>query len=415
MIESLKIQSSRNSPTLHTKAQEILTSYQTKPSVNATAETLRELLLQVIKPLFSANPHHALAPSGRKAHFAPAPTIPQHDPIILNNSDKPWKLAFSTLTSPLLTAILATYPSLPPETLRPTIDQQIFLLTPALLNLIDDATPLSKATGLHLLYSLTQTLTLTHSTILTSSGLTSIFIDALTPNLLLLPTLTPEPDSLLILRALYPAYLSLLATHFRTPLTPTTTALHLKQHTSLLRHGPLAGLSHLGLGSPTGSGHITSPAIATFLLHQIIPILAALGANTTAHLQTLLPLLRVTLSDPFVLAAGPALVGACLAVQRAVLRSARSERVTGSGWWVEVLRGLVAVWVRVVDDEEEDEGEVEEKNAGGKKAGLEDVKRQARETVRVLAEVVGEGSEEWSNARKTLVEDTLELEGLFAD
>ncbi|ETN42161.1 uncharacterized protein HMPREF1541_04102 [Cyphellophora europaea CBS 101466] len=394
--------------TLHDKAQRILNAYQEKPTPSSLLDTLRELLTQIIKPLFSANPQPSLAPSGRKTHFAPAVTLPHSQTLVLDDSDKPWKLAFSTLTLPLLTSILQSYPTLPASILKPTLEQQIFLLTPALLNLIDDTTPLSKATGFQLLHHLSDALVLANSNILHPSGLTDVFIDAIKPNFMLLPSLTPEEDSLLTLRPLYPAYLSLVRARFQQSLPDSTPsqASHGAEEskrqgylTLLLRHGLLASLAHLGAGTNTSHVELT-----TFLVAQVGEVAGAMGIYATAHLQRVLPLLRTVACDPFATSA-PGLLLAALGAIGAVVDVAE-ERVRQE-WWGEVLRACVGAWLSTVDDEEV--AGVAQKQ---QHEALAPMKDSCRAVAAKLATLVD--GELWEKARSKLVEEEPELEGLFA-
>lgn len=414
-IEHLCLPPSPNSSQqLHEKAGQIISTYQATPSIASLPDTLHALLTTVIKPLFSANPHPSLAPSGRKALYSNDPILPHSELLILDDSDKPWKLAFTTLTSPLLHCILASYPLLlpPPSTLRTTLDQHIFLLTPALLNIIDDPSPTTKSTGLHLLHSLCTNLHLSASPILHTSNLLSVFTSTLTPNFLLLPTLTPETDSITILSPLYTAYLSLITASFptlpsNTPPKPTPTTPSPKLETQrqshlthLLRHGILASLTHLNAGTNT-----SHPKIVTLLLTKLVPTLEMMGVYATPHLQHLLPLLRGVLTEPFALAAAPEMVCAALEGMEVLVRGCR-ERI-GARWWGEVLRGCVGCWCEVLDEEEE-EGE---EGGKGAKEGLGEVKRRLRVVVGLLGEVVEE--REWEEARRRMVEEEGGLRGLF--
>jgi hypothetical protein len=405
---------------LHEQAEQKLGSYQDNLSIADLPETLRDLLLTIIKPLFSANPHPSLAPSGRKAAYPSPQSAPFSERLVLDDSDKPWKLVFKSLTSPLLAAIINTYRELPPETLRPTIEQHLFLLTPALLNLIDDTTSSIKATGLTLLTHLSITIRLTDSPILLTSGLTQVFLTALQPYFAILPTLTPEPEALEIHAALTPAYLALIAASYPTlPATPTsptkdffaptrqpasksaspTSETARQAHlTNLLRHEILHGLLHLNAGSST----TTSPILTTMLVAQLPPILEAMGVYATIHLQRVVPLLRTILADPFV-GAAPKLVVAALEADEVIVRVC-GVRVREK-WWTEVLRGVVAVWVTLRDDEA---------SGSGKGRGVEELRvmrEKCRDVVGALERVVEQ--ELWEDARKRLVAEEEGLRELF--
>jgi tRNA nucleotidyltransferase (CCA-adding enzyme) len=413
------------SKALHDSAAQKLRHYQDNPSIEDLPEALRDLLLTIIKPLFSANPHPSLAPSGRKAQYPPAQSVPFSKPLVLDDSDKPWKLIFDSLTSPLLNAIVNTYRELPPETLRPTIEQHLFLLTPALLNLIDDSSSTIKATGFTLLSHLSTTIHSTGSPILQTSGLTQVFTTAIRPSFAILPTLTPEPSALEIHSTLTPAYLNLLRASYPTlPASPThptpeffnianqnptkspssspTSEPARQAHlTLLLRHELLHGLLHLNAGTST----TTAPQLTTTLVAHLTPVLRNMGIYATVHLQRVAPLLRTILADPFV-GAAPNLILAALDANAALVQICQVR--VREKWWAEILRGVVAVWVTVADDVAVSGGVGGQKQLSGE---LRLVREKCRGVVRALGEVVEEA--DWEDARRRVVAEEEMLRDLF--
>ena len=393
---------------LHQKASQLISSYQTSPSITDLPPTLRTLLTIIIKPLFSTNHHPSLAPSGRKAQFAPPPTFPHSEPLILDDSDKPWKQCFNTLTAPLLRSIIASYPDLPQDLIKPTLEDHFFLLTPALLNMIDDSSAHVKTTGFTLLQSLSTLLHNNSSEILHRSGLVAVFITAAQSSFMLLPTLTPESESLQILGALYPALLAVIAAEFPTlPTFPTALSgsasskdpepIRQNNLTLLLRHGLLASLSHLNAGVST-----SHPGLTALLLRQVHDTIQGMGIYAVVHLQYLIPLLRAVVTEPFSLAAPEGVLAALACLAELVSLEGVKRRV-GQAWWGEVLRGVVGCWCAVVDEE----GDVD----GMGRGEMEVVKGKLREVTRKLGLVVEK--DVWEEAKRRLCEEEAELEDLF--
>lgn len=411
--------------------------------------TLLDLLSQIIKPMFTATKHPSLTSTGRKNLVAlpPASLGPQF--VAFENDDdddedeggsKAWKSPF---TAPVLEYVLSSYSILSPPTHRKTtIEAHFHLLVPPLLNMIDDADVRYKARGCALLARLCGVLTGVQSDMLLRTGLGEVFVDALKANFMLLPTLTPEEDSLAVLRASYPAYLALVdATYMPAPTpTPTPTATPISASkpistttpssttlrnatttvtpsnpslttlTVLYRHGILASLTHLSSSSILSST-ISAP-LTTFLLTQIPPIFRRLGVSSVRHLQTLLPLLRASLMDPFTLAA-PGMVLAVFDVLEVVVEVCR-ERVR-ERWALEILRGLVGCWCNCLD--ELDPGTGTKSGSRGRDATSErgsDIKsvlQRAKDLVRSLSDVVDE--QDWHAVREELVQEEPDLKKLF--
>ncbi|OAP64835.1 hypothetical protein AYL99_00807 [Fonsecaea erecta] len=389
---------------------------------------LLDLLTQIIKPLFTGTKHPQLTSTGRKNLVpGPPPSIaaarfltPLADADGEEENQRPWKR--TPFTVPLLKYILQSYSLLPQPAQKSTIEAHFHLLVPPILNMIDDASPQFKSDGCLLLRLLCTTLVSTQSDMLRRTGLTDVFVDALKTNFLLLPTLTPEEDSLLVLRELYPAYLVLVEARFVKLQVAMTEGVDISigkksdagatsamaedfmareaMLTKLYRHGIMASLSHLSSATDSFSNTISAP-LTTFLLKQIPLIFRRLGIHAVKHLQTLLPMMRVALMDPFVLAA-PAMALALLDVL-AVVVEVCAPRVRDK-WWAEILRACVACWCNCFDEQGAAAGE-------GTAKALQEIMNAVKGVVKTLRDVLGK--EQWGDVKAKLLAEEKDLNGLL--
>ncbi|EXJ75315.1 uncharacterized protein A1O5_02011 [Cladophialophora psammophila CBS 110553] len=390
---------------------------------------LLDLLTQIIKPLFTSTKHPQLTSTGRKSLVpGPPPSIATARFLVPLDDDeqeetqKPWKR--TPFTVPLLKYVLKSYPLLPASRRKSTLESHFHLLVPPILNMIDDASPQYKSEGCLLLHLLCTTLISVQGDILRRTGLAEVFVDALKTNFLLLPTLTPEEDSLLVLTELYPAYLALLDARFIKLQVAVAEGVDIATGkkvdagatwsmgedfmakeallTKLYRHGIIASLSHLSSSTDSFSNTI-SAQITTFLLEQIPPVFQRMGIHAAKHLQTLLPMMRMGLMDPFVLAA-PEMALAMLDVLDVVVETCK-PRVKDK-WWTEILRGCVACWCNCLD---EGQGTTSETVA----TPLQEQMKRVKALVKTLGDVLGK--EEWEGVKRQLLEEERDLNGLFED
>ncbi|ETI20861.1 hypothetical protein G647_07204 [Cladophialophora carrionii CBS 160.54] len=409
--------------------------------------TLLDLLTQIIKPLFTKTRHPHLTSTGRKSLVAsPPPSIASR--FLDDGSDEPpWKTS-TPFTVPLLEYILTSYLALPfdprENTLRKTaIEAHFHLLVPPILNMIDDAAPTPyKSAGCKLLAMLCEVLTSTHSEMLKRSGLADVMVDALRTNFLSLPTLTPEADSLALLREVYAAFLGLVDARFvmlrlrlKFKLGPPSNQTkaqggagtdedsddknidtdfnpYQNMLTLVYRHGIMASLTHLS-SSSTNAGCLSntiSVPLTMLLLRQIPPVFSRMGIHCVKHLQGLLPMLRASLMDPFLLAA-PDMVSAILDIVDSVFDVARTR--VQQKWWPEVLRGLVGCWVNCVDENENESIPAGKTASASTSTHLEDTMARLKKMVKTLGEIVGPN--EWSVVKRRLVEEEDDLTALFGD
>ncbi|KAK2808034.1 hypothetical protein FQN50_005116 [Emmonsiellopsis sp. PD_5] len=350
----------------------------------ALATLLGEILKIKVKPLFARTKTPALTAAGRK-NVHPLPQV-RFDPSIFDPESKPWKFRDVYVVT-VLGWIVGRY--LPTD--KQTIESHLPLLIPAILSLIDDESLPFKTKGCTLLTTFLAPLEESKSDILARTNLDSVFQDAITPCLLSLPTITPENESIHLLKSAYPALLAVIRTRFPTSQEQTQTqtqppptkakanndsAKRQKSLTTLLRHSLLHSYSHTSHPHPHPTSSISAypyPHLSTLLLTQLPPLLTELGIHTTKHLQDLVPMLSATLANPFGTAYPPLLEAAVEAMRCVVVNG----WVRVGRWRGEVMDGVCACWVHVLED---GEGEM----MGGLKEGLKRV-------VGVLRVVVQEG------------------------
>jgi len=409
LLKESRLNESHESKKLREEALSIVN--ETSANILRPPETLLELLTSIIKPLFSASKHPSLTSSGRRSLVPQASGVGRLNHSFLDEDGKPWKNGWTT---DLLIFVLSHYQDIPIASRKSTLEAQFHLLVPPILNLIDDNDIIYKAAGCRCLRILSEAIVSCKSHILKRTGLTEVFIDALKPNFLLLPTLTPEDESLSILKELYPAYRALVSACFTTlwldpsDVEETTTksilsfsqpdssliteAAHLRQFylTTLVRHGLLYSLSHL---STAGAGITQSVPLTTYLISQLTPTISDMGIYAAKHLQTMLPFLRAILCDPFAPAV-PELLIETLGVFEMVIRVCWPR--VKEKWWGEILRGAVGAWCGVLDE--------------ATTMRSKEVKEGCKRVVQLLSIVVGE---EWEVAKERLVRQDEELVELF--
>jgi tRNA nucleotidyltransferase (CCA-adding enzyme) len=320
----------------------------------AFADTLSSLLADVLKPLFASTPNPNLTPGGRKNLVSASASISRFDTTFVETERKPWKQASWCVD--VLRYIVAKYDFLPDFSRREVVEKQFYLLVPPILTLIDDGDISSKTNGCELLASLCNTLSACQSTILSRSGLADVFADSLKANFMLLPSLTPENDSLTLLRRLYPAFRALVSATYSPEPRPTSIKNGHPQSTlpkfsaevskqsdphrdprqklldTILRQGILASYSH-------ASDYV---AIAEFLIHEAALVICDMRINAVKYLSQLLPLLRSILTNPLGAAYPPLLEAACDLLCTLITNC---EPRIANTWWVDCLRMCVGCWV----------------------------------------------------------------------
>jgi len=330
-----------------------------------TAVLIRHFLTLTIRPLFAKKQTRNVTAQGRKVMSQPV--LPgrfvgaEED----EEASRPWKS--DAFVVDILKWIVASLDSKLVEEFWP-------LLLPPILALLDDMEVKYKAVGCTLLSSL---LGVTPPALLARTGLGPVFDDAITPCLSYLPTLTPEPESTLLLDAAYPALFTLTVVRF----SPTTTA-SLQAHPA---HVPspyaqqLSHILHIQVLPSIDRMLESHPAVLVTLLAHLSTLIAHLRTDTTAHLGDIVPMLAEILSMPFIAAYRPLPLAAARTLQ--VLLANAWPRMWR--WRGDVLSGLCAAWVRV-SQESEERGEAGTSNTVGQGEQTVACKKEMRVVVNML-------------------------------
>lgn len=344
-----------------------------------TSALASHFLKLTIRPLFVKAKPDNVTEQGRKKDKSELPAK-----MTSENSDeritKPWKSEKDAFALALLKWIVNGLEEKSTERMWP-------LLVPPILTLVDDWETKYKQLGAELLHSL---LRATSPTLLSRTGLGSVFEEALMPCLTYLPSLTPEPDSVAILATTYPALFTLTKTRF--PMTSPNTQQdpnhqnRIKSLDTTLRKGILHAYAHSG----------QYPGITRALFLNLTTLLNELGIDSVKHLQYILPMLSESLTQAAKAQQSDLMMAALQALQ-AVIFNAWPRMVEHR---IEVMKGLTIAWLVWG-----------EKFEGGKKDDAK-VEEAMVETVRVLHAAMGE--KEWFVGEcKQLLEADGKLEGLL--
>jgi tRNA nucleotidyltransferase (CCA-adding enzyme) len=304
---------------------------------------LEALLATIIKPLFAK----------RRAPY----------PYAMRFSDdqgKLWK-DFAPWSLDVMKWILDQYSTLETHLQKHTIESHFPLLVPPILALLDDADPTQKKFGCSFLQVLSNHLVHCQSGILTRTGLAKVFEDSLAPNMLLLPSLTPEDQSLEVLGSLYPAYRALVqASSVGCSSSPSSAGTFIsmgqRRHPNpridvdqnqnrqgmldrMLRNGILAGYIHAS----------DYAQIAALLVSEIPHTIVMMGASSTKYLPQLLPLLRSILTNPLGAAYQPLLRSAVGAMRQLIIQC--WPRISAL-WWEECTRATVGLWLLLIEEDD---------------------------------------------------------------
>ncbi|CUS07232.1 unnamed protein product [Tuber aestivum] len=249
----------------------------------SSAQTLSTILATTIKPLFKSPLTPASRPPQRestnKGAALQTPTWPRELPQAI------------TLLS-YITAHLST----------DTLEGAWPLLIPPLLGIHDGTNPGHKTSASNLLSALLPKLP---NGLLVRTGLAPVLRDALMPDLLLLPPLTPTRYSVPLLRATY----QVLRTLAR--ISTTDNRPRAEQLDAIFRNGIVRGFTFAG----------ENTQIAEELMRQISALAVEMRVYAARHLGNLVQIFGTILGDPFVglargllaatLDAVEAVVGAC--------------------------------------------------------------------------------------------------------
>lgn len=372
--------------------------------VNSLPGTLLDLLIYIIKPLFSATKHKNLTSTGRQNLVGDAlPSTVSRFGDLYEDNIILWKNGWSHL---LLLEIIKQFHGIKHPTRKKSLEEAFYLLVPPILHQIDDSELQYKQCGLECLRILCDTLVVVESDILRKSGLMDVFLDAMKNGFTLLPSLMEEEDSIVMFQAIYPAWRTVVKARFQglvdvkeqNSQSITELQLRVRYLHMLFRHSLLYGLNHLSVGG--GLGTTSYPKLGRFFVSQISWIFTDLGIEAVAGLKDILPLLQNVLIDPFVMSCPALLFETCRALQQ--IACVCWPRIRDR-WWVEILRGVVQCWLNIVDDLPDVKNEKQ-------KQVLADVQQQLKILTALLEDIVGE---EFVSGKRTLVASESLLEDLF--
>lgn len=289
---------------------------------------------------------------------------------------------------------------------RKGIEQNWHLLVPPILKMIDDAEAESKAKGCQLLNqlflglmyesgnvspkSISGSSSQASAAFLARTGYHQVFASTLWPLLTYIPSLTPEPESVVIFKSIYDPLRSLA---LLCP-TPSTRSQFLDK---LVREGVLAPLAHF----PTPS---TYPNLAHTIIAQVSKIAALSGLETVKHLPSLIALVGSILQDPFVLTHRDLAVGTLEALE-GVVQNAWPRVAAHRG---AVVLGLCVLWQRCAEEGVSETRAVERQLKGA-------VEMQLKRTAGLVDAVLiqSEEGEAWAREKRELVDADEGLADLF--
>ena len=333
------------SRTLLQDCRDLLRSHDTLPSEQGLPQLLEALLTTILKPLFS----HSTVRSYNRAKW-------------VSDTPKPWRDSAAWCLE-VLSWSLDQYQTLEPCLLSRVLESHLLLLIPPILTLLDDDHVEQKARGCRMLDKLCTQFSRCQSDLLRRTGLYKVFEESITPNMLLLPSLTPEDQSLEMLRSLYPAYRSLVSATFDLANTKMTYTGNIRDGISPTRQPNLEDCykpdPHGGRkpmldkmfrnGLMTGYLHASDhPQIAALLVSEMAPTIETMGISSVKYLSQLLPLLRNIVMGPFAAAYEPLLEAVINLLQQLILQC--WPRIQ-EAWWEECLRIVVGLWLLISDQD----------------------------------------------------------------
>ncbi|CAN9235245.1 unnamed protein product [Alternaria alternata] len=282
------------------------------------------------------------------------PLFPQNKPtsnaLEASRQPAPWKDSVNQYALDLLGWTISV---LDPK----TIEAKWHLLMPPILKMMDDVATEWKARGCHMLGLLLENL---HQTVVAGgtnkpiagqdsakflhrTGYHNIFAEALLPMFTYIPSITPEAESVTLLKEVFPT-VTLLA-----QLLPADTDKGDSRERFLdkiLREGVLSPLAHF----PRLSSYAE---LATLIMSHVPVLLGLMGIGTVKHLPDLMPLLSIILQEPLELSHKPLLLSTLKASQSVQLNAwPRLPAHRGT-----IMMGMCLLWSRCIERQKMTNGE----------------------------------------------------------
>ncbi|UNI20373.1 hypothetical protein JDV02_006467 [Purpureocillium takamizusanense] len=277
------------------------------------------LLQGYIRPMISSTTCSRLTGSGRPVQFH------QNTGVSRNAlPDAPWKRC-----EPPVMTIFGWAVEKANNTL---VDEKWPLFLPALLAFTTDYDAMVREKGLRFVSIFLHKLS---ARILKKSGVGDLLQDAIFPTLLSLPSVTPERQSAMLLRAAYPVFLQLAEAD------PDPNHRFKKNVLDkVLRDGILQGYYHA----------VEYATIVEILLHSAASVVSCLGLSSVRHLQGLLDMAESTMTDPFAVAYPPAIEAAINLLCSIMWHC--WPRMSGQAHGPRVIRAAAVCWLNLQDQEQ---------------------------------------------------------------
>ncbi|KAK8144705.1 hypothetical protein G3M48_005475 [Beauveria asiatica] len=323
-----------------------------------------------LRPLFSKSSSSVTAQGRPALYRAPPP------PAGFHAQKAAWKEAGPHIITLFDWAVQASEPT--------TIKKHWPLYVPVLVTLVEDDDVAVRQRGVEILDVF---LTKCPAEVLRTSGIDAVFRESVLPSLLFLPTLTPESDSVALLRAAYRA-LRTLALAADDPADGKRRALLDRT----LREGVLAGYFH-------ASQHIR---VVEVLMQAAAQIVEALQIYAVKHLQSLLDLFAPVLTDAFALAHPAAAITAAQALNTTILNC--WPRIVGTPHAEQILNVVSRCWINIHEPDNDRNG-----------SELEMLARELKKTMALMASLWQESDEPMPTEKLSqVVRKAPNLEPLFA-
>ncbi|CAN9208447.1 unnamed protein product [Alternaria sp. RS040] len=282
------------------------------------------------------------------------PLFPQNKPtsnaLEASRQPAPWKDSVNQYALDLLGWTISV---LDPK----TIEAKWHLLMPPILKMMDDVATEWKARGCHMLGLLLENL---HQTVVAGgtnkpiagqdsakflhrTGYHNIFAEALLPMFTYIPSITPEAESVTLLKEVFPT-VTLLA-----QLLPADTDKGDSRERfldKLLREGVISPLAHF----PRPSSYAE---LATLIMSHVPVLLGLMGIGTVKHLPDLVPLFSIILQEPLELSHKPLLLST-LKTSQSVQLNAWPRLPAHRGT---IMMGMCLLWSRCIERQKMTNGE----------------------------------------------------------
>ncbi|KAI2471287.1 hypothetical protein F4781DRAFT_440710 [Annulohypoxylon bovei var. microspora] len=349
---------------------------------------VEEILTTFLRPLFSKSRSAAVTASGRKAEFVEPSrydTVDRETP-----ETKPWKYAHRYAIAVFSWAVQHSD--------APLLQTHWPSFTPALLTLLDEPSHTGlKTRALQIFRTFWSRCppNLMHST-----GLASVFEDAVFPAILFLPTLTPEEESLEILGAAYPALIEMaglrypglgLSAEGEQEQEQQVTEAQRKLLDKIIREGTMVGYHH-------AKEHVR---LVGLFCEVLVCIINGMGILAVKHLKDFIPMVSEIMTDPFGTKHPPTLVSATQLLQ-AVLRNCW-PRIPH--YCNEIVKTLMLCWLNVEDEDSFPDAS----------SVANDLKARLTSTADMLSAVMKASQVNLHNRVGVLIEKEPQLNELFKD